>query len=56
MTLCLFLAAAAMINKTGSGRLEDIEVFSGKSPVTMACFIVGALAMIKRAPYMWILQ
>ena len=50
MTLCLFLAAAAMINKTGSGRLEDMKGLFRRSPVTMACFIVGALAMIGVPP------
>ena len=50
MTLCLFLAAGAMIVKAGSGRIEDMKGLFRKCPVTMACFIAGALAMIGIPP------
>ena len=50
MTLCLFLAAAAMITKVGSSRIEDMKGLFRKSPITMACFLVGAFAMIGVPP------
>ncbi len=50
MTLCLFLAAGAIIAKTGSTRIEDMKNLFRKSPVTMACFLVGAFSMIGVPP------
>ena len=50
MTLCLFLAVGAMIVKAGSSRIEDMTGLFRKCPITMACFVVGALAMIGVPP------
>jgi len=50
MTLCLFLAAAAIHYRTGSLRFEDLTGLYRKMPVTMAAFTVGAFAMIGIPP------
>jgi multicomponent Na+:H+ antiporter subunit D len=50
MTLCLFMAAGAMIRKAGSSRISSMYGLFSKSPVTMVCFVVGALSMIGVPP------
>ena len=50
MTLCLFMAAGAMIRKAGSSKIEDMHGLFSKAPVTMICFVIGALGMIGVPP------
>ncbi|MFO7607193.1 MAG: monovalent cation/H+ antiporter subunit D family protein [Desulfurivibrionaceae bacterium] len=50
MTLCLFLAAAAIIHKIGGRKLEDLKGIFHRMPLTMAAFMVGALSMIGVPP------
>ena len=50
MTLCLFLAAAALIYRLGDLNFDNLQGIYRKMPVTMAAFTVGALAMIGVPP------
>ena len=50
MKSALFLAAGAIIWKTGKRKIEDMAGIGRKMPVTMACFSVAALAMIGIPP------
>jgi multicomponent Na+:H+ antiporter subunit D len=50
MTLCLFLAAAAIIYRTGSLEFERLHGLYRRMPLTMAAFTVGALSMIGVPP------
>ena len=50
MTLCLFLAAAAILYRLGSLEFKDLQGIYRKMPVTMAAFTVGAFAMIGVPP------
>ena len=50
MTLCLFMAAGAMIRKAGSSKIEDMHGLFSKAPITMVCFLIGALGMIGVPP------
>lgn len=50
MTFCVFLAAGAIMYKLGSTRFEDIKGLFNKMPLTMGCFVIGALAMIGVPP------
>jgi multicomponent Na+:H+ antiporter subunit D len=50
MTLCLFMAAGAMIRKAGSSKIEDMHGLFSKAPITMICFVIGALGMIGVPP------
>ncbi|MDQ7794050.1 MAG: monovalent cation/H+ antiporter subunit D family protein [bacterium] len=43
---CLFLAAGAIIYRTGKRRTVDLAGMGRRMPVTMAAFTIGALAMI----------
>lgn len=48
---CLFLAAGAMIMKTGKTDIDDFRGIGLKMPVTMICFTAAALAMIGIPPF-----
>jgi len=50
MTLCLFLAAAAISSRTGSLELAGLRGLYRRMPVTMAAFTVGAFSMIGIPP------
>lgn len=50
MTLCLFLAAAAIRYKTRGDQFENLLSLYRKMPITMAAFTVGALSMIGVPP------
>lgn len=50
MTLCLFLAVAAIVYRQGSVELVSLQGIFNRMPVTMAAFTVGALAMIGVPP------
>ena len=50
MTLCLFLAAGIFFRRTQSHSLSSLEGMFRKMPWTMACFTVGAFAMIGIPP------
>ena len=50
MTLCLFLAAAAIAYRTGGLKFENLTDLYKKMPLTMAAFTVGAFAMIGVPP------
>ncbi len=50
MTLCLFMAAGAIIYKVGGQQLSDLKGVFRKMPVTMTAFMVGALSMIGVPP------
>jgi len=50
MTLCLFLAAAAIVYRTGNLSFDSLQGMYRKMPVTMAAFTVGAFAMIGVPP------
>ncbi len=50
MTLCLFLAAGAIVYRTGGQQLDDLKGLFGKMPLTMTAFAVGALSMIGVPP------
>ena len=50
MTLCLFLAAAAILYRTGSLDFIHLQGIFRKMPITMAAFTVGAFAMIGVPP------
>lgn len=46
----LFLCAGAIIYKTGIKKIEDLGGIGFKMPITMACFTVGAMAMVGVPP------
>jgi len=50
MTLCVFLAAAAIIARTGSDLIDDMQGLFKKMPVTMAVFVVAGLSIIGVPP------
>jgi len=50
MTLCLFLAVAAILYRIGSLELDKLQGIFRKMPITMAAFTVGAFAMIGVPP------
>ncbi len=50
MTLCLFLAAAAIIYRTGSLEFDALRGLYRRMPLTMAAFTVGAFAIIGIPP------
>ena len=50
MTLCLFLAAAALLYKLGDLEFDNLRGVYRKMPVTMAAFTVGAFSMIGVPP------
>lgn len=50
MTLCLFMAAGAIIYKVGGQQLTDLKGIFRRMPVTMTAFMVGALSMIGVPP------
>jgi len=50
MTLCLFLAAAAIASRTGSLAFDSFDGLYRRMPVTMAAFTVGAFSMIGVPP------
>lgn len=50
MTLCLFLAAAAIVYRTGSLEFDRLRGLYRRMPLTMAAFTVGALSIIGVPP------
>lgn len=50
MTLCLFLAIAAILYRLGSVEFDSLQGIYRKMPITMAAFTVGAFAMIGIPP------
>ena len=50
MTLCLFLAVAAIIYRQGSVALSSLQGIYHRMPLTMAAFTLGAFAMIGVPP------
>jgi len=50
MTLCLFMAAGAIIYKVGGQNLADLKGVFRRMPLTMTAFMVGALSMIGVPP------
>ena len=50
MTLCLFLAAGAIIYKTGKNTIPEMRGLFRKMPWTMAGFVVAGLSMIGIPP------
>jgi len=50
MKSCLFLAAGAIIWKTGKRRISDMGGVGREMPFTMGCFSIAALAMIGVPP------
>jgi multicomponent Na+:H+ antiporter subunit D len=50
MTLCLFLAAAAIIYRTGSLDFDHLHGLYRRMPLTMAAFTVGAFSLIGVPP------
>jgi len=50
MTLCVFLAAGALIARTGSDAIDDMQGLFKKMPVTMAVFVVAGLSIIGVPP------
>jgi multicomponent Na+:H+ antiporter subunit D len=50
MTLCLFLAVAAIIYRQGSVSLVSLQGIFHRMPITMAAFTLGAFAMIGVPP------
>lgn len=50
MTLCLFLAAAAIASRTGSLSFDNLRGLYKTMPVTMAAFTLGALSIIGVPP------
>jgi len=50
MKSCLFLAAGAIIWKTGKRQISDMGGVGRKMPYTMVCFSIAALAMIGIPP------
>ncbi len=50
MTLCMFLAAGIFVRQFSVVRIEQLDGMFRKMPVTMAAFVVGALALIGIPP------
>ncbi|MHB8057769.1 MAG: proton-conducting transporter transmembrane domain-containing protein, partial [Desulfuromonadaceae bacterium] len=50
MTLCLFLAAAAIASRTGSLSFDNLRGLYRTMPVTMAAFTLGAFSIIGVPP------
>jgi multicomponent Na+:H+ antiporter subunit D len=50
MTLCLFLAAAAIVYRTGSLGFDSLQGLYRRMPITMAAFTIGAFSMIGVPP------
>ncbi len=50
MKSCLFLAAGAIIWKTGKRKISDLGGIGREMPFTMGCFSIAALAMIGIPP------
>jgi multicomponent Na+:H+ antiporter subunit D len=50
MTLCVFLAAGAIIYKVGGETIDDLQGLFRKMPVTMAAFALGGLSIIGVPP------
>ncbi len=50
MTLCLFMAAGAIIYRVGGQQLSDLKGVFRRMPITMSAFMVGALSMIGVPP------
>nr|MDJ0990223.1 proton-conducting transporter membrane subunit [Desulfobacterales bacterium] len=50
MTFCVFLAAAALIDKNEGETIDDLQGMFAKMPVTMAVFAIGGLAIIGVPP------
>ncbi|MEW6307489.1 MAG: proton-conducting transporter membrane subunit [Bacillota bacterium] len=50
MKACLFLAAGAVIKRTGKRLIADYAGIGFKMPVTMGCFTVAALTMVGIPP------
>lgn len=50
MTLCMFLAAGILLKQAGVVRIEQMDGMFRKMPLTMAGFVVGALALIGIPP------
>ena len=50
MTLCLFLCAGSIYYRTKGLDLDRLKGLFVKMPVTMACFVTGALSIIGVPP------
>ena len=50
MTLCLFLCAGSIYYRTRALELDRLKGLFQKMPVTMACFVAGALSIIGVPP------
>jgi multicomponent Na+:H+ antiporter subunit D len=50
MTFCMFLVAAVLLKRAGVVRIDQMEGMFRRQPLTMAVFVVGALAMIGIPP------
>ena len=50
MTLCLFLCAASIYYRTHGLEMDRLKGLFRKMPVTMACFVAGALSIIGVPP------
>ena len=50
MTLCVFLAAAAIVYKTGDDRLTSLKGVFRTMPISMAAMVVGGLSLIGVPP------
>lgn len=50
MTLCLFLAAGIFLRQFAVVRIDQLDGMFRRMPVTMAAFVIGALAMIGIPP------
>lgn len=50
MTLCLFLAASAIVYRLGDSKLASMQGLYRRMPLTMAAFTVGAFSMIGVPP------
>jgi multicomponent Na+:H+ antiporter subunit D len=50
MMSCLFLAAGAVVYKTGSSNIQNLKGLNKKMPFTMAAFTIGAVSMVGVPP------
>ncbi|MDJ0991660.1 MAG: proton-conducting transporter membrane subunit [Desulfobacterales bacterium] len=50
MTFCVFLAAAALLQKSEGETIDDLQGMFAKMPVTMAVFVVGGFSIIGVPP------
>jgi multicomponent Na+:H+ antiporter subunit D len=50
MTLCLFLAASAIVYRLGDSKLSSMKGLYRRMPLTMAAFTIGAFSMIGVPP------